>query len=687
LGKHSKNMERTNFTNWFDYKPLLLGLMIVGSTLSGARAQRLDSLNVIPAGKQAVKLTLDLSKKGAAVNPIFAGLMTEEINYSYDGGLYAELIQNRIFKNDKKNPAHWSVVADGDAVGTIALDESQAINKSLTVCLKLEATKAGKRVGIANDGWWGIAVKPSTTYKASFWAKADKTAGPFIVAIESNDGAVTFAKATIAKVSDQWQKYSVTLVTGKDVKPSKENRFVITTTNTGTYWFNLVSLFPPTYKNTANGNRTDLMQLLADMKPHFLRFPGGNFLEGPTIKDHFPWKETLGDLENRPGHAGSWGYRATDGMGLLEFLMWCEDLNMEPVLAVYAGYSLSKEHVEAGPLMEPFVTEALDEIEYVTGDVTTKWGAQRAKDGHPKPFKLTYVELGNEDFFDKTGSYEGRFAQLFDAIRAKYPKLQLMATTPVKSRVPDLVDEHYYRNAIDFYGQAFQYDKYDRKGPKIFCGEWATREGTPTTNFNSAMGDAAWMTGMERNADIVQIHCFAPLFVNVNPKTDKYPSGMQWASDLIGYDILNSYGSPAYYTQKMFNTYMGNAVVVSSATNIPSQDLAPPARRNSTTPPPTRKVASFFYSVTRNTKTGTIYLKLVNTAPVAQTVDISLNGAKSVKPEGTAVLLSAEKTTDTNTITEPTKIVPITTKVKGLASNMTRTLAPYSINILKIEAN
>jgi alpha-N-arabinofuranosidase len=256
-----------------------------------------------------------------------------------------------------------------------------------------------------------------------------------------------------------------------------------------------------------------------------------------------------------------------------------------------------------------------------------------------------------------------------------------MSTTKVKSRKPDLLDEHYYRNAMQMYDQAFQYDKYDRNGTKIFCGEWATREGEPTTNFNAALGDAAWMTGMERNADIVQIHCYAPLFVNVNP------SGMQWKSDLIGYDALTSYGSPAYHAQKLFSHYIGDMVVPSSAKNIPSQTWQAPARKNTTALPPAKQVATFFYAVTRNTLTGTVYLKMVNTSGVPQTIEIDLNGAKVVNPEGVSVLLTAEKTTDTNTITEPDKIVPVTSAVKGLAKNMTRTLAPYSINILQIEAN
>jgi len=679
-------MKKNNLKNWFSFKTCLLSLLLAGGTFFGAQAQSLDSTNVLAPGTKPVKLSLDLAKKGPSVNPRFLGLMTEEINYSYDGGLYAELINNRIFKNNVTNPDHWTLLKDGDATGLISLDKTQPINTALTVCLKLESTVAGKRIGIANDGYWGIPVKPLTTYKASFYAKGDKAAGPFTVSIESNDGSIVFAKAQVLKISTKWQKYSVTLTTSKDITPSTTNHFVISTKSTGTFWFNLVSLFPPTWHNRANGNRKDIMQLLEDMKPHFLRFPGGNFLEGDSINLRFPWKETLGALENRPGHPGCWRYRASDGMGLLEFLEWCEDLKMEPVLAVYAGYSLKQQHVEPGPLLVPFVNEALEEIEYVTGDVTTKWGAVRAKDGHPAPFKLTYVEIGNEDWFDKSKSYDGRFAQIFDAIKAKYPKLQLMATTPVKSRVPDLVDEHYYKNAMQMYDQAFMYDKYDRKGPKIFCGEWATREGSPTPNFNSALGDAAWMTGMERNADVVQIHCYAPLFVNVNP------GGMQWPSDLIGYDAIKSYGSPSYHTQKLFSNYLGDVIVPSKATNIPSQAYVQPPRRNANaatpTPVPTnKKVATFFYAVTRDTMTGKVFLKMVNTAPVAQTVDINLNGAKVIKPVGTSVLLTAEKTTDTNTITEPNKIVPVTSKLTGVEKSFTKTLAPYSINIYQIEAN
>ncbi len=230
-------------------------------------------------------------------------------------------------------------------------------------------------------------------------------------------------------------------------------------------------------------------------------------------------------------------------MGLLEFLEWCEDLKIEPMLAVYAGYSMAQEHVEPGPDLDPYIQDALEEVEYVTGDSSAKWGAERAKDGHPAPFPLYYVEIGNEDWFDRSGSYDGRFAQYFKAIKQRYPNLQLIATTPVKSVRPDVLDGHFYMSAEKSFADAGHYDHADRCGPKIFVGEWATREGEPTPNLEAALGDAAWMTGMERNSDTIIMNSYAPLFVNVNP------GGMQLESDLIGYDALSSYGSPSYWAQ------------------------------------------------------------------------------------------------------------------------------------------
>jgi alpha-N-arabinofuranosidase len=621
-------------------------------------------------------LTIDAGRVTARVSPTLYGLMTEEINYSYEGGLYGELIQNRIFRDDAREAKHWSVVRDRDGTGAISLDESQPIPGTvLTKCVKLDASQAstGHRIGIANDGYWGIPVKPKTSYQASFYARGDGSNGPLTVSIESNDGAKVLATAQVPEITGKWQKYTTVLTTGYDVAPTGSARFVISTEKPGRLWFNLVSLFPPTYNNRPNGNRTDIMELLADMKPAFLRLPGGNFIEGDTIAERFPWKKTIGPLEQRPGHRGCWGYGASDGMGLLEFMEWCEDLRIQPVLAVYAGYSLKGEHVNPGAGLQPFVDDALDEIEYVTGDASTKWGFERAKDGHPAPFRLAYVEIGNEDQYDRSHSYNGRFAQFYDAIKMKYPKLLCIATTREKGmpRTPDVIDEHYYRKAWEMEDDATHYDAYDRNGPKVFVGEWATREGEPTTNLNAALGDAAWMTGMERNSDVVVLASYAPLFVNVNP------GGMQWGSNLIGYDALNSYGSPSYYAQKMFNTYLGDSVISVTGVNIPTQAWQ--------RPPAPKQVPTLFFVATRVSGSGTIYLKVVNTAGFAQSVEIHLKGVRHVAADGLSVVLTSAHPGDTNSITEPTKIMPVTSKISGLGTSFTHAFAPDSVNVLQLE--
>jgi alpha-L-arabinofuranosidase len=531
--------------SWIGSSFSLLAALVVG--LMAGRAHAAD-----PG-----RLTVRVDQPGVKISPMLYGLMTEEINHAYDGGIYAELIRNRSFKDDPNTPVHWALVQDGGGTGAIELDRAEPVNAAQEVCLKLtiSAASGAQRVGVANEGYWGIPVKPNMRYTASFYARAaDDFKGPLTVAIESGDGATTYAQAKVAQVTKAWKRYAVTLTTGK-VAPSAANRFVISASAPGTVWFSLVSLFPPTFHNRPNGDRSDIMQLLSDMKPAFLRLPGGNYLEGNTIAERFDWKKTIGKVVDRPGHQGPWGYRSSDGMGLLEFLEWCEDLRMEPILAVFAGYALNGEHVVAGPGLEPFVQDALDEIEYLTGGADTKWGAQRAKDGHPAPFPLHYVEIGNEDWFDRSGSYDGRFTQFYNAIKAKYPALQLIATAPVRSSRPDVMDDHYYRSAREMARDAHHYDNTDRSGPKIFVGEWASTEGSPTPTLQAALGDAAWLTGMERNSDLVVISCYAPLLVNVNR------GARQWGTNLIGYDALNSFGSPSYYVQKMFGSNRGDVVL------------------------------------------------------------------------------------------------------------------------------
>jgi len=608
---------------------------------------------------QSATLTIDTSTPKAQMSPSLYGLMTEEINYSYDGGLYAELLNNRTFENNRyPGLAHWTLLQNGNSHAAITADNTTGPSEALAHSLKLTVTEADAHssAGFLNDGYWGIPLRANTVYHGSFYAKSDGDLGPVTVRLVNDNTGAAEATATIAAVTSAWKQYSFTLKTGA-IAASSTNHFEITVAHPGTAWFSLVSLFPPTYKNTPNGNRIDIMEKLAAMHPAFLRFPGGNYLEGDTIAERFDWKKTIGPLVDRPTHMSPWRYRSTDGMGLLEFLEWCEDLHMQPLLAVYAGYSLRGEHVNPGADLEPYVQDALDEIEYITGPTSSKWGAERAKDGHPAPFHLSYVEIGNEDWFDRSHSYEGRYAQFSKAIKAQYPQLQLIATMPVKSVKPDVVDDHFYRSAQQFFDDVHHYDAIDRNGPKIFVGEWATREGSPTTNFGAALGDAAWMTGMERNSDLIVMASYAPLFVNVNP------GGMQWSSDLIGYDALHSYGSPSYYAQAMFAEHLGDEILNAKL------DAANPR---------------LFESVSYDSKRHHVIIKLVNASSAAQPVTIKLDGAKHVQPKATVVTLAGKSTQETNSITDPTRVTPVTTAITNAAATFTHTVPRYAIQVLDL---
>jgi alpha-L-arabinofuranosidase len=637
-------------------------LLVIGSTSGRAAGPTIAIDAASPAGK---------------VSPLFYGLMTEEINHAYDGGLYAELVRNRAFLDDATSPVHWSIVQADGAAATIALDRGQPLNATIGTSLRLDVTKAsqGHAAGVANEGYWGIPVRPRTRYRASLYARAAPGfEGPIAVSIQSNDGRTTYASGRVSAITQAWKPYELTLDTG-NVATTADARCVVSVERPGTLWLGLVSLFPPTFRNQPNGFRPDLMQMLVDMKPKFLRFPGGNYLEGDQIADRFDWKKTLGPLADRPGHMGPWGYRSSDGLGLYEFLLWCEDMNAEPVLAVYAGYSLKGAHVTPGPDLEPYVQDALDEIEYVTGPPTSKWGALRAKAGHPAPFRLTYVEIGNEDFFDKSGSYDQRYAQFKAAIDARYPQLEVISTVgfehPENRRVhsvePDVVDEHYYRPVDVFLKMARgQYETYDRKGPKIFVGEWGayetpfepwdrrSRTEPPTPNMQAALGDAALMTQLEKNSDIVVMNCYAPLLVNVSA------GARQWRPNLIGYDALRVYGSPSYYAIEMFGTHVGDEILKATATDT-----------------------GVLVAATRDSRSGTIYVKLVNPADAEAPVALTLQGGRTLASTATALTLAADRAA-TNSIDAPATVVPVTSKVQGVKPGFTYNVPAHGIVVLTL---
>jgi alpha-L-arabinofuranosidase len=745
----------------------LLGAGLVVAAAQGNRGTlqvtpQLPKAPPLPSEASVLEIKADQVK--GKVSPYLYGIMTENINYCYDGGLYAEMIRNRNFKEMLRglpvatpdpsqlevraarrgggapggrqggtnaapggrrgaagaNPtpaapgvpagavateaptggargpagrrsdglAFWSLVQTGGGAATMEADASQPLNKACVNSLKLTVTSVGtdQKAGVSNEGYWGMGVRPNTQYKATIWAKAGNGfTGPLILALCGTDGKTVFAEAKIDKLTDKYQKYEATLTTSSGMQPTKDACFQVLAGSKGTVWLSFVSLFPPTYKG--HGLRQDIMQLMADMNVKYLRFPGGNYIEGSDYASRFNWKETIGPLEERPGHQNAaWGYWSSDGLGLLEFLEWCEDIGMEPGLGVYSGFSLGgRDTIQSGDPLKPYVQDALDEIEYCVGDASTKWGAQRIKDGHPAPFKLHYVEIGNEE--NPGQSYTKRYVQFRDAIKAKYPDLKVISAVAEAPKigdgvVPDVQDDHHYMSPPGLLGMWNKYDSIDRKtSPPLLLGEWATgmRNGganPPCPNLEYGLCDGVQAIQFERNSDLIISHCYAPLFVNVNP------GGSQWLPDLIGYDALNCYGGVSCHVLKLFGNNRGDTILTATAPNMPTWEVPMRGPGIQATDPRMRTVPRFYFSVTRDTASGTIYVKLVNPTEAPLPVHLKISGVSSIEPAGQLGEVKGTNPTDLNTITDREHIVSTMSKVDGLSTDFTRTFAPYSANVL-----
>ncbi len=630
-------------------------------TLSMAASMALLALPAAAQGGSGAQLTIAPNQIVSPVSPILYGMMTEEINHAFEGGLYAEMVQNRTMRASWSGVEHWDLVRRGEAAASLELDKTDGPSKALPTSLKLTVTSASasNEAGVSNTGYWGMGLKPHTQYRGSFYAKADAAGSVRAQLVSDNTGAVV-AEASVDVRAGAWANYDYTMTTGA-VPSTDKNHLVLLVAHPETISFQLVSLFPPTFKNRPNGFRPDLMEDMAGLHPHFLRLPGGNYLEGDRLKDWYNWKETVGPLVDRPGHQAPWTYWSDDGMGLLEMLEWTEDLNIEPILAVYAGYSLQGGKIPAGPELQPFVQSALDEVEYLTGDTNTKWGAQRAKDGHPAPFPLHYIEVGNEDFLERgTHTYDARFAQFAKALRNKYPQYKLIATMPVQESgsdaQADVVDDHYYKPWGEMLDFTHHYDAAPRNGPKIFVGEWATLAGTPTPNFGGALADAAFMTSMERNSDLIVMASYAPLFINVNPGAG------QWYTNMIGYDASNSYGSPSYYAQSLFGGHLGDGTAKTSITGAGER---------------------FYYSATVGSKDHVLHLKLVNASDKAQPLTVNLDGVTGGHT-ASMTSLHAETYEATNSIANPNFIRPVSSTVKVKGAHWDHTVPALTIEVIDL---
>ncbi len=518
-----------------------------------------------------VDINIDINNKGPKISPTHYGIFFEDINHAADGGLYAELIQNRSMEDSDTQPVHWNAVHNSQSKSVIELTAEDPLNGAHQKSLRVIITAADEQnlAGVQNDGYWGINVVKGREYKLSFWAKSDKKYKGVLKALLRSQGEVRFlGEVNIpVKLNEKWQKFT-TVIKATDNDPKAV--FELLANTPGTFQLDVVSLFPPTFKGRENGMRPDLAHMLADMKPKFMRFPGGCFVEGQQSPENaFRWERTIGPIEERPGHKNvNWGYRTTDGIGFHEYLQLAEDLGARPLYVVNVGIW----HGGYTPLdsLQSWIDECMNALEYANGDITTKYGAMRAKNGHPEPFNIEYLEIGNENYNfhldtnrDQSINYPERYKMFYDAIKAKYPNMVCIGNVESwgtdnpswRNDYPvEMVDEHYYRNPQWFAERFHKYDNYDRNRYKVYVGEYAvTSQFGKVGNLNAALGEAVYMMGMENNSDVVPLNSYAPIFVNEN--------NVAWAPDMIRFNSERCMGTPSYYVQKLFPNNIGTRVI------------------------------------------------------------------------------------------------------------------------------
>jgi alpha-L-arabinofuranosidase len=502
-------------------------------------------LSALDASAQTARIAITTDQPLHKISPTLWGIFFEDINLSADGGLYPELVRNRSFE-DAAEPSFWTFSNPGG--GTAAIDTRDPLNSFNPHYLRVNAEGA---FTLENVGYWGMNIVSGQDYEFKLAARAGADFNaPLTVKLIGSTGN-ELASGQISGLSGRWGYYSLELpAQAGDPKA----RLQIASSGPGSLCLDMVSLMPKqTWKN--HGLRPDLAQALDDLHPAFMRFPGGNWVEGDDIDHMYHWKYTIGDIDSRTPLWNTWGYNTTQGLGYFEYLQLCEDLGAEPLFDINDGMALNGISVPMGR-MGQWVQDALDAVEYANGPTNSVWGGLRAQAGHPEPFHLKYMEIGNEN---GGPDYVERWPLLANAIRAKYPDMQLIMTTDLRGRPypqdppPDIVDEHYYETPESFMRRASQYDNYDRKGPKIFVGEYAVTKKAGLGNLRAAIGEAAFMTGMERNSDIVTLASYAPLFVNLNHRA--------WNPDMINFDSARWYGIPSYYVQQMFSRNRGDVTL------------------------------------------------------------------------------------------------------------------------------
>lgn len=607
------------------------------------------------------ELVVQTNKIGAPVQPTMYGLFFEDINYAADGGLYAEMIKNRSFEFPE-NFMGWEIF------GHVDLKNDGPFERNPHYVRLSNPGHPHKWTGIENEGFFGVSFKAGEEYRFSVWARVPD-GGSSKIRVELVDTKAmgetqTMTQQEITIDSKEWKKYTVILKPETSVTKGKLRIFLSKPEHTVD--LEHISLFPvDTWNGHENGMRKDLAQALADLKPGIFRFPGGCIVEGTDIDTRYDWKKTVGPVENRPLNENRWHYTfphrffpdyfQSYGLGFYEFFLLSEEIGSEPLPVLNVGLACQYQNDDmhahiAVDSLQPYIQDALDLIEFANGDTSTKWGALRAEMGHPAPFNLKFIGVGNEQWGPE---YVERLEPFIKAIRAKYPDIKIIGSSgpnsegkefdylwPEMTRLKaDLVDEHFYRPESWFLSQGARYDNYDRKGPKVFAGEYACHgRGKKYNHYNAALLEAAFMTGLERNADVVHMATYAPLFAHVE--------GWQWRPDMIWYDNNNSVRTASYYVQQLFSENKGTNVV---PLTMDKKNVTGAEGQNGL-------FASAVYDKDRNE----YIVKVANTSSEPQELNIKLAGLKKkdVITGVTAQTLSTKDLDSENTLEEPNKIVP-----------------------------
>ena len=637
---------------------------------------------------QSNVMTVDTKKAGAPIQNTMYGLFFEDINYAADGGLYGELVKNRSFEFPQAFMG-WQTF------GNVQLKDDGPFERCPHYVVLGWPGHRDRRSGLQNEGYFGIGVVKNESYRFSVWAKALNGKGRIRVQLIDQytmDERQEFVNTHIDITSDKWKKYEVTI---KAPKTHNRANLRIFLDGGNSVALEHISLFPVnTFQNREHGMRRDLAQALADQHPGILRFPGGCIVEGVDLKTRYQWKNTIGPVENRPLNEHRWEYTfdyrfypdyfQSYGLGFFEFFQLSEDIGAEPLPVLNVGMACQfqngkdpKGYVPVDQL-KPYIDDCLDLIEFANGDTTTTWAKKRAAMGHPAPFNMKYLGVGNEQW---DTLYFERLEPFVKAIRAKYPNIKLIGTSgpdsegkmfeigwkAMKEQKVDLVDEHFYRPESWFLSHGLRYESYDRKGPKVLAGEYACHgRGKKWNHFETSLYEAAFMTDLERNADVVHMTAYAPLFAHVD--------GWQWRPDLIWYDNTRMFKTVSYYVQQMYATNKGTNVLKMTMDNKP---VAGQEGQN-----------GLFASAVVDKAENIVIVKVINTSKEKQSVSINLLGLKGAAQAETITLTHNEMDAE-NTLDEPEKITPKTGTVSCEAgkknSILNDELPAMSFRIYKIK--